>query len=161
MQQILINFIIRFWKFWRKNFKNYIWGQIRGKPPHMGRCIISYQEMMRSLLKNVYHKADEAVLCNHSTYRLLLWISVPTGRLCFGPLWNFCLLLNCESWAIEGTLFFWISLLITSLLSVILNTSFRSLLEFDVFLFYSPIFSSICLRLLWGGLKSLIWGSPY
>jgi len=28
MKQILINFIIRFWKFWRKNFKNYIWGHI-------------------------------------------------------------------------------------------------------------------------------------
>jgi hypothetical protein len=28
MKQILINFIIRFWKFWRKNFKIYTWGHI-------------------------------------------------------------------------------------------------------------------------------------
>ena len=47
----------------------------------MGRCIISYQELLSSLLKNVNHQADEAVLCNHSINSQLLRTSVLTGRL--------------------------------------------------------------------------------
>jgi len=47
----------------------------------MERCIISYQEMLRSLLKNVNHQADEAVLCNHSINGQLLRTSVLTGCL--------------------------------------------------------------------------------
>ena len=43
----------------------------------MGRCIISYQEVLSSLLKNVNHQADrEAVLCNHSINGQLLRTSV-------------------------------------------------------------------------------------
>jgi len=52
----------------------------------MGRCIISYQEALRSLLKIVNHQAHEAVLSNHSTNGKLLWTSVLCGRLCFGAL---------------------------------------------------------------------------
>jgi hypothetical protein len=52
----------------------------------MGRCIISYQEVLSSLLKNVNHQADEAGHCNHSINGQLLRTSVPTGRLCFGAL---------------------------------------------------------------------------
>jgi hypothetical protein len=52
----------------------------------MGRCIISYQEVLSSLLKNVNHQADVAVLYNHSTNGQLLRISALTGRLCFGEL---------------------------------------------------------------------------
>jgi len=44
----------------------------------MGMCIISYQEVLRCLLKNVNDQAHEAVLC-------------------FGALRNFCLSLNCDS----------------------------------------------------------------
>jgi len=87
----------------------------------MGRCIISYQEVLSSLLKNV-NQADEAGPCNHSINGQLLRTSVLIGRHCFGTLWNFCLSLNCDSWAVEGKLFFWISLVQSSLLSVILNT---------------------------------------
>ena len=74
----------------------------RGKSPNMGRCIISYQEVLNSLLKNVNHQADEAGPCNHSINGQLLRTSVLTGRLCIGALWNFCLSLNCDSWAVEG-----------------------------------------------------------
>ena len=108
----------------------------------MGRSIISYQEVLSSLLKNVNHPADEAVLCNHSTNGQLLRTSVLTGWLCFGAPWNFCLSLNCDSWAAQRKLFFWISLVLSSLLSVILNTCFGSLVTFWALLFYSPIFSS-------------------
>ena len=52
----------------------------------MGRCIISYQGVLSSLLKNVNHQADEAVLCNHSINGQLLRTSVLTGRFCFGAL---------------------------------------------------------------------------
>jgi len=104
--------------------------QRRGKSPNIGRCIISYQEVLHSLLKNVNHQADETVLCNHSINGQLLRTSVLTGHLCFGALWYFCLLLNCDSWAVEGKLFFWISLVLSSLLSVILNTCFGLLVEF-------------------------------
>ena len=72
----------------------------------MGRCIISYQEVLSFLLKNVNHQADEAVLCNHSINGQLLRTSVLTGRLCFGALLNFCLSLNCDSGAVEVKLFF-------------------------------------------------------
>jgi len=57
-----------------------------GRFPNMGRCIISYQELLHSLLKNVNHQADEAVLCNHSINGQLLRTSVLTGCLCFGAL---------------------------------------------------------------------------
>ena len=52
----------------------------------MGRCIISYQEVLSYLLKNVNHQADEAVLCNHSINGQFLRSSVMTGRLCFDAL---------------------------------------------------------------------------
>jgi len=55
-----------------------------GRFPNMGRCIISYQEVLRSLLKNVNHQAHEAVLCNQSIDVQLLRTSLLTGRLCFG-----------------------------------------------------------------------------
>ena len=58
----------------------------RGKSPNMGRCIISYQEALHSLLKNVSHQAHEAVLCNHSINGQLLTTSVLSGHLCFGAL---------------------------------------------------------------------------
>jgi len=122
----------------------------------MGRCIISYQEVVHSLLKNVNDQAHEAVLCNQSINGQLLRTSVVTGRLCFGALWNFCLSLNCDSWAIEDKLFFWISLVLSSLLSTILNPSFVSKVQFYV-LFYSPFFSSTCLCLLWGA----YYGAPH
>ena len=51
----------------------------------MGRCIVSYQEVLRSLLKNV-NQADEALLCNHSINGQLLRTSVLSGRFCFGAL---------------------------------------------------------------------------
>ena len=63
----------------------------------MARYIISYQEVLCSLLKNVNLQADEAVLCNHSINGQLLRTSVLTGPLCFGVLSNFCLSLNCDS----------------------------------------------------------------
>jgi hypothetical protein len=46
---------------------------------------MSYQEVLRSLLNNVYHQADE-VLCNHSINGQLLGTSVLTGRVCFDAL---------------------------------------------------------------------------
>ena len=52
----------------------------------MGRCIISYQEVLPSLLKNVNHQADEAVLFNHNINGQWLRTSVMTGRFCFGAL---------------------------------------------------------------------------
>jgi len=57
-----------------------------GRFPNMGRCIISYQEALRSLFKNVNHQAHETVLCNHSTNVHFLRTSVLSGRLCFGAL---------------------------------------------------------------------------
>ena len=98
----------------------------RGKSPNMGRRIISYQEVLHPLLKNVNDKAHEAVLCNQSINGQLLRTSVLNGRLCFGALWSFCLSLNCDSSAVEGKLFFWISLVLDSLLSAILKPSFVS-----------------------------------
>jgi hypothetical protein len=52
----------------------------------MGRCIISNQEFLRFLLKNVNHQADETLLSNHGINGQLLRISVLTGGLCFGAL---------------------------------------------------------------------------
>jgi hypothetical protein len=66
--------------------------KLRGKSPNMGRspnmgmCIISYQEVLSSLLRNVNHQADEAGPCNHSINGQLLRNSVLTGHLCFGVL---------------------------------------------------------------------------
>jgi len=51
----------------RRTFSFANWGgPCRGKSPNMGRCIISYQEALLSVLNNVNHQAREAVLCNHS-----------------------------------------------------------------------------------------------
>jgi len=58
----------------------------RGKSPNMGRCIISYQEVLRSLLKNVNDQAHVAVLPNQSINSQLLSTSVLTWRLCFATL---------------------------------------------------------------------------
>ena len=52
----------------------------------MGRCIISYQGVLCSLLKNVNHQADKALLCNHSINGQLLRTSVLSGHVCFGAL---------------------------------------------------------------------------
>ena len=52
----------------------------------MGRCIISYQVVLRCLLKNVNDQAHEAVLCNQSITGQLLRATVLIGRLCFGAL---------------------------------------------------------------------------
>ena len=57
-----------------------------GRCPNKERCIISYQEVLSSLLKNVNHEADAAVLCNHSINGQLLRTSVLIGLLCFGAL---------------------------------------------------------------------------
>ena len=54
--------------------------------PNMGRCIISYQEVLCCLLKNVNDEAHEAVLYNLSINGQLLRTSVLTGHLCFGAL---------------------------------------------------------------------------
>ena len=64
----------------------YMYSPSRGKSPNMGRCIISYQEVLISLLKTVNHQADEAVLSNHSINGQLPRTSILTGRLCFGAL---------------------------------------------------------------------------
>jgi hypothetical protein len=68
----------------------------------MGRYIISYQEVLHPLFKNVNHQADETLLSNHGINSQLLRTSVLTGRLCFGALRNFCY----DSSAVEGKLFF-------------------------------------------------------
>jgi hypothetical protein len=52
----------------------------------MGRCIISHQEVLHPLLRNVKHQADETFLSNHGINGQLLRTSVLTGRLCFGAL---------------------------------------------------------------------------
>ena len=52
----------------------------------MGRCIISYQEVLHFLLKNVNDQAHEAALFNQSINGQLLRTSVLTGRICFGAL---------------------------------------------------------------------------
>jgi hypothetical protein len=67
-----------------------------GRFRNMGRCIISYQEALSSLLKNVNHQAGEVVLCNQSISGQLLRTSVLSGRFCFGAMRNFCLQLNCD-----------------------------------------------------------------
>ena len=131
-----------------------------GRIPNTGRCIISYQKVLHSLPKNVNDQAHAAVLCNQSINGQLLRISALTGRLYFDTLWNICLSLNWDSWAFEGKRFFWISLMLSSLLSAILNPSFVSKVQIFV-LFYSPSFLSTRLRPLWEGLKSLTWDSPY
>jgi hypothetical protein len=56
---------------------------IIGRFPNMGKCIISHQEVLPSLLKNVNHQADETVLSNHGINGQLLRTSVLTGRPCF------------------------------------------------------------------------------
>jgi hypothetical protein len=57
-----------------------------GRFPNRGRYIISYQEVLRSEIKNVNHQAGEAILSNHSINGQLLRSSVLIGRLCFGVL---------------------------------------------------------------------------
>ena len=52
----------------------------------MRRCIISHQEVLLFLLKNVNHQADNAVQCNYSINGQLLRNSILTVRLCFGAL---------------------------------------------------------------------------
>ena len=49
----------------------------------MGRCIISYQEVLRCLFQNVNHQAHKAVLCNHSINGQLLRTSVLRGQSLF------------------------------------------------------------------------------
>jgi hypothetical protein len=52
----------------------------------MGRCIISYQEVLRSVLKNENHYAEEIINCYHKKKGQLLKTSVLAGCLCFGVL---------------------------------------------------------------------------
>jgi len=59
---------------------------IRGKSLNMGRCIISYQEVLHSLLKNVNDQGHEAVLCNQNINCQLLRTVLLIGHLCFGAL---------------------------------------------------------------------------
>jgi hypothetical protein len=56
---------------------------IMGKFPNMGRCIISYQEVLRSVLKNVNLQAGEVIKCDHRINGQSLKTSVPAGCLCF------------------------------------------------------------------------------
>jgi len=58
----------------------------RGRSPNMWRCIISYQEVLRSLLKNVNNQAREGFLGNQSINGQLLRTSVLNWRLRFGVL---------------------------------------------------------------------------
>jgi len=57
-----------------------------GTFPNMGRCIISYQAMLHSLLKNVNDQAHESVLRNLSINGKFLRTSILAGRLYFGAL---------------------------------------------------------------------------
>jgi len=57
-----------------------------GRFPNMGRCIISFQEVLHSQLKNANDQADEAILSNHSINSKLLRTLVLNGRLCFDVL---------------------------------------------------------------------------
>jgi len=52
----------------------------------MGRCIISYHEVLSFLLKNVNHNADEVINCDHITNGQLFKSSVLTGCLSFGAM---------------------------------------------------------------------------
>jgi hypothetical protein len=52
----------------------------------MGRCIISYQVVLSSLLKNLNHQADEVGPCNHRINGQLLRTLVITGLLYFDAL---------------------------------------------------------------------------
>jgi hypothetical protein len=67
------------------------WGS-RGKSPIMGRfpntemCIISYQEVLCSMIMNVNHYTDEVISCNHRINGKFLKNSVLAGCLCFGAL---------------------------------------------------------------------------
>jgi hypothetical protein len=53
---------------------------------NLGKCIISYQEVLRSVLKNLNHLEDEVINCNHIINGQLLKNSVPAGCHCFGAL---------------------------------------------------------------------------
>jgi hypothetical protein len=57
-----------------------------GRFPNLGKCIISYQVVLRSVLKNVNHEADVVIDCNRITNGQLLKTSVLSGCLCFGAL---------------------------------------------------------------------------
>ena len=59
---------------------------ICGRFPDMGRCIISYQEVLHPLLKNVNAQAHEAILSNQSINGQLLRSSILNVRLCSGAL---------------------------------------------------------------------------
>jgi hypothetical protein len=54
--------------------------------PDMGRCIISYQEVLRPELKNVYHLADEVINCNYIINGQLLKTSLLTTCFYLGAL---------------------------------------------------------------------------
>jgi len=65
-----------------------------GEVSHLGKGIISYQEVPSSVLKNAHHYADEVINCNHIISGQLLKTSILIGCLCLGALWYFCLCLN-------------------------------------------------------------------
>jgi hypothetical protein len=52
----------------------------------LGKRIISYQEVLRSLLKDVNQQTDEAIFSNHSINGQVLKTSVLNGSVCFGVL---------------------------------------------------------------------------
>lgn len=70
------------------NILNYIRGKssTMGRFPNLGKCSISHQDVLCSVLKNVNHLAVEFILFNHITNGQFLKISVLTGCLCFGVL---------------------------------------------------------------------------
>jgi hypothetical protein len=100
----------------------------------MGKWIISYQKVLRTVIKNVNHKTVEVINCNHNINGQLLKTSFLKKCLCFGAQWNFCLTLNCDSWEVEVKLNFWISLVLSFVLSAILNPSLGTILG-TLFLF--------------------------
>ena len=59
---------------------------IMGRFPNLGKGIISCQEVLFSVLKNVNHYADEVILCKHIINGQLLKMSLLTGCLCCGVL---------------------------------------------------------------------------
>jgi hypothetical protein len=69
---------------------------ITGRFPNKEKCIISYQEVLRSVLKNVNHQADD-INCNHIIKGQLFKNSELNGCLYFGALWNFFVSLNSDS----------------------------------------------------------------
>ena len=54
---------------------------IMGRFPSLGKSIISYQELLRSALKNVNQYAVEVILCNHiingQLFKIVKFLLIP------------------------------------------------------------------------------------